>query len=61
VDIEAEARELADEVLRYFGDLEAIGAFAGQSVDDNKRIFLTRTLANFARKAARGRPITPAG
>jgi hypothetical protein len=51
MDIEQEAGERAEEVLRYFRDLEVLGAFAGQTVKDQKRAFLVMTLVNFARKA----------
>jgi hypothetical protein len=51
MDIEQEAGERAEEVLRYFRDLETIGAFAGRAVEDQKRTFLVMTLVNFARKA----------
>jgi hypothetical protein len=51
MDIEQEAGERAEEVLRYFRDLELLGGFAGQTVNDQKRTFLVMTLVNFARKA----------
>jgi hypothetical protein len=63
MDIEQEAGERAEEVLRYFRDLETLGAFAGRIVEDQKRTFLVTTLVNFARKAiwTSRQPPDPAG
>jgi hypothetical protein len=48
-DIEARARHEAEGVLTYFYNLEKIANFAGESCTEQKRLFLTYSLVNFAR------------
>lgn len=49
-DLDSLAADEADDVLRYFKNIELLGKFAGESVEDQKRTYLRMTLANFARR-----------
>lgn len=52
----ARAKAEAEAVLTYFHNIEALGKFVGESVHDQKLIFLAMALTNFARREHWGHP-----
>lgn len=48
--IQDRAAQESREILAQFERLEALGAFAGEPVGEQKHVFLTMSLTNFARR-----------